>query len=61
MITYEGSVCQGGIKVRLDGRVVGRIVSANIEMQPAFRYKPTRGDRGEAFDTVAEVKRSLEG
>lgn len=64
MITYEnqnGKKIRGvrswDINVRLDGKIVGEIKS----LYTGYGYKPT-GIRniGEVFETLADVKRSLE-
>lgn len=64
MITYEnqnGKIVNKtrhwNIDVRLDGRLIGEIISAAT----GFYYKPKGSKPGDTFPTVAAVKRSLEG
>lgn len=56
MITYDETTQE--IKVRLEGKHVGTITGSR---SMGFWYKPKGGVPGERFDTVNEVKRSLEG
>lgn len=67
MITYENQngaknargVRQWNINVRLDGKLVGQILS----VAGGYRYKPngTRTIGGLIYPTLAEVKASIEG
>lgn len=45
------------LRVRLDGKTVGRIVSG----QKGYHYKPDGAAPGESFPTVDQCKRSIEG
>lgn len=56
MITYKESL--GDIQVRLDSKVIGRIVRKKGK---GFAYRP-KGSKieGQVYPTVDEVKKSLE-
>lgn len=58
MITYTPEKLPGIITVKLDGKVVGHIRKG----EDGFRYTP-KGQRvgGEAFETLRDCKRSIEG
>lgn len=55
MIRYEETV---EIKVFLNNRLVGNIVGSR---STGWRYKPKGGSAGALFDSIDEVKRSIEG
>lgn len=55
MITYETIISE--IRVKLDGKHVGHIVGSS---EMGWWYKPKGAQPGEKFDTIEEVKRSLE-
>lgn len=54
-ITYEHVT---EVKVYLDKQIVGKI--RQVSKTDGWRYEPTRGMPGRCFDTIEEVKRSLE-
>lgn len=54
-ITYEHVT---EVKVYLDEQIVGKI--RRVSVYDGWRYEPTRGMPGPCFDTIEEVKRSLE-
>ena len=60
MITYTN--VPGGasllLKVRLDKKIVGGIYVTPVG---TYYYKPTGSTSGETFDTITEVKESIEG
>lgn len=60
MITYSTGQARHitFIYVFLDGKRVGTI---NGPLDGKYWYKPIGGHRGEKFDTIAEVKASIEG
>lgn len=60
MITYKYK--KGAIFVHLEGKRVGTILSVMVDSRYHYTYYPLHvNDHGEVFNTIQEVKNSLEG